>query len=127
MNYLLDIHALIWFIEGNKKLSKSAKEIIEDTDNIKIVSIASIWEIALKISINKLKFERGFENFLFQIEANGFEILQISFEHIITVASLDFIHRDPFDRLIIAQAMNDKLTIITKDGFIAKYKATTIW
>ena len=127
MNYLLDTHTLIWFLNGDDKLSKNAKEAIENPNNLKIVSIASIWEIAIKISLDKFRFEKGFKKFLELIENNGFEIIPITFEHAITVAALEFTHRDPFDRLIIAQAISDKLTIITKDEYIEKYDVKTLW
>jgi PIN domain nuclease of toxin-antitoxin system len=127
MNYLLDTHAIIWFLNGDEKLSVKSKEIIENQDNLKFVSIASIWEIAIKISLNKFKFNKGFKKFLELIDANGFEILPISFDHALTVSTLNFIHRDPFDRLIVSQALSDNLTIITTDGFIVKYDVRTIW
>lgn len=88
---------------GDNLISNNAKAAIENTDNIKIVSIASIWEIAIKISLNRLSLSKGFMHFLNLIEDNGFEILPISIEHILTVAKLDFIHRDPFDRILIVR------------------------
>ena len=127
MNYLLDTHTIIWFLNGDNKLSIKSKEIIENQDNFKFVSIASIWEIAIKISLDKIKFDKGFKKFLDLLEDNGFEIIPISFDHALTVSTLKFIHRDPFDRLIISQAMTDNLTIITKDEYIEKYDIKTIW
>ena len=107
MNYLLDTHAVIWFLNGDDKLSVKSKELIENQDNF--------------------KFDKGFKKFLDLIEDNGFEIIPISFDHALTVSTLDFIHRDPFDRLIISQALSDNLTIITKDKYIEKYDVKTIW
>jgi len=127
MDLLRDTHALIWFLNGAEKLSHKAKTIIEDTNNIKIVSIASIWEIAIKISLDKFKFQKGFKHFLDMIDENGFEILPITFEHSLTVSTLELIHRDPFDKLLIAQSQNDNLTIITRDENIKKYHVQTIW
>lgn len=118
MVLLLDTHSLIWFLNGDEKLSDKAKDLIEDPANSKLVSIASVWEIAIKISLNKFKFSKGFKHFLDMVEDNGFEILPITFEHIIELSSLGFIHRDPFDRLLIAQCIADKLTILTKDDNI---------
>jgi PIN domain nuclease of toxin-antitoxin system len=74
-----------------------------------------------------LKFPKGFENFLKLIDENGFEILPISFEHTLIVSSLEFIHRDPFDRLLVAQCKNDNLTIVTKDALIKQYSIQTLW
>jgi PIN domain nuclease of toxin-antitoxin system len=127
MNYILDTHIVIWFLNGDDKLSAKSKEIIENQENLKFVSIATIWEIAIKISLDKFKFDKGFKKFLDLIEDNGFEIIPISFDHALTVSTLEFIHRDPFDRLIISQALTDNLTIITKDEYIEKYDVRTTW
>ena len=109
MDLLLDTHTLIWFLNGDEKLSDTVKTVIEDPNNLKVVSIASIWEIAIKISLDKFRFTKGFKHFLEMVEENGFEILPITFEHAMLVSTLEFIHRDPFDRLLIAQCKSDKL------------------
>ena len=127
MNYLLDTHTIIWFLNGDEILSEKAKKTIENQDNSKFISIATIWEIAIKISLDKIRFEKGFKNFLDLIKDNGSEIIPISFDHAITISTMKFIHRDPFDRLIVAQAMSDKLTIITKDENIGRYDIKTLW
>ncbi len=127
MNYLLDTHTIIWFLNGDEKLSNKSLNIIDNQDNLKFVSVATIWEIAIKISLDKFKFDKGFKKFLDLINDNGFELIPISFEHALIVSSMEFIHRDPFDRLIIAQAIADNLTIITRDEHIAKYNVNTIW
>jgi PIN domain nuclease of toxin-antitoxin system len=127
MDLLLDTHSLIWFLNGDEKLSDKAKSMIEDPTNSKIVSIASIWEIAIKISLDKFRFPKGFKHFLDMVEDNGFEILPITFEHAIELSTLEFIHRDPFDRLLIAQCMADKLIIVTKDDNIKRYNIKIIW
>jgi PIN domain nuclease of toxin-antitoxin system len=127
MDILLDTHALIWFLNGDEKLSKKVKESIENSNNIKIVSIASIWETAIKMSIDKFRFPKGYNHFLEMVEENGFEILPISFEHAMIVSTLEFIHRDPFDRILIAQCIGDNLLFATKDENIKRYKIQTIW
>jgi PIN domain nuclease of toxin-antitoxin system len=127
MNYIVDTHTLIWFLNGDDKLSKRSREIIEDQDNSKFVSVATIWEIAIKISLDKFKFNKGFKEFLGLIEDNGFEIIHITPDHALQVSTLRFIHRDPFDRLIISQALTDDLTIITRDEYIEKYDVKTDW
>ncbi len=127
MDVLLDTHTLIWFLNGDKKLSEKAKTTIEDQNNTKLVSIASVWEIAIKISLDKLRFTKGFKHLIGLIEENGFEILPISTDHAVNVSALEFIHRDPFDRLLVAQSINDSLAIITRDENIKKYKVSTIW
>lgn len=127
MNFLLDTHSMIWFLKGDAKLSQQAKETIENQHYVKSVSIASIWEIAIKISLGKFKFDKGFKEFLQLINDNGFDIIPILFEHAIIVSNLEFIHRDPFDRLIVSQAIFENLTIITKDEHIQKYPVKTLW
>lgn len=127
MNYILDTHTIIWFLNGDDKLSDKSKEIIENQENVKFVSIASIWEIAIKISLDKFKFDKGFKKFLDMIVNNGFDIIPITFDHAMTVSTLEFIHRDPFDRLIISQALTDNLTVITKDESFQKYNVKTTW
>lgn len=81
MNLLIDTHALIWFLNGDSQLSEKARNAIEETGNNNIVSIASIWEIAIKLSLKRLRFPDGFDQFLSLIEENRFDILPISFEH----------------------------------------------
>lgn len=127
MNLLLDTHALIWFLNGDNKISIKVKTAIENEKNLKIVSIASIWEIAIKISLDKFKFEKGLRYFLELVEKNGFEILPISFEHAMLVSTLEFFHRDPFDRLLVAQSKAENLVIATKDENINKYNVSTLW
>lgn len=127
MNVLVDSHAVLWFLNGDSRLSDIGKETIENSNNIKYVSVDTIWEIAIKISLDKLRIDSGLKNFLDMIVDNGFEILPISFSHVITLSSLEFIHRDPFDRLIISQAITDKMHILTKDEHIIKYKIQTLW
>lgn len=127
MNLLLDTHALIWFLNGDQNLSGKAKNAIEASENSKIVSIASVWEIAIKLSIKKIRFQNGFNNFLELIEENGFEILPITFDHTIVLSNLKFIHRDPFDRLLVSQCMAEKLSIVTKDENIKRYDVPVIW
>lgn len=127
MDLLLDTHSLIWFLNGDEKLSDKVKIAIEDLNNSKIVSIASIWEIAIKISLDKFRFPKGFKYFLEMVEENGLEILPITFEHAMVLSTLEFIHRDPFDRLLIAQCMADNLILATKDDNIKRYNVQTIW
>ena len=127
MDLLLDTHALIWFLNGDKKLSIKVRQEIESPENSKIVSIGSIWEIAIKMSLDKFRFPKGFKYFFSMVEKNGFELLPITFEHTIVLSTLEFIHRDPFDRLLISQCIADKLTIVTKDENIKRYDIQTIW
>lgn len=99
---LLDTHTLIWFIEGSKELSRTARQTIEIENADNYVSIASLWEIAIKVSLGKLELKTPFNQIDRQITQNGFEILPVTFEDTLIVSALPFHHRDPFDRIIIA-------------------------
>jgi PIN domain nuclease of toxin-antitoxin system len=127
MELLLDTHSFIWFFDGSELLSLKAKKLIEDPKNKKFISIASIWEVAIKLSLKKLVFDGTISEVAELIEQNEFQVLPISITHTITYETLELIHRDPFDRILVAQALVDKLTIITKDENIQKYKAITNW
>jgi len=125
--YLLDTHTAIWFFNGDKGLSETAKKIILDTSNIKYVNIASAWEVAIKHSIGKLDITENSADFIRDVETNGFIFAPIKPAHLNVLESLPFIHRDPFDRLLIATAINDDLTFITADENIARYEVPCIW
>ena len=128
MNYLLDTHTFLWFLEGNNTLSSKARIIIENADNTIYVSIASIWEIAIKISISKLKLIVNLEEVKTEIVKNNFEILPLDFEHIIELTNLEQIHKDPFDRIIISQAISEKCTIVSKDSnFVFYNNVNVLW
>ncbi len=127
MELLLDTHALIWFINGDQKLPAKSIGIIENMEKKCFVSIASIWEIAIKISLNKLELNGGFDEIARIMKLHYIEILPVTFEHIQKLLELDFHHRDPFDRIIIAQAMVENLSIVSKDENFPKYKVPLIW
>ena len=125
--YLLDTNALLYFLYDSTKLSKKASDIIY-LDNEKIhVSIASFWEIAIKSSIGKLVIKSSISRIAETCEKEQFEILSIKPLHLDNIRQLPLIHGDPFDRLIISQAMTENLVIITKDGMIPQYDIKTIW
>jgi len=128
MKLLLDTHTFLWFIMGNSKLSTTARSYIEDTNNDKYVSIVSLWEIAIKNSIGKLNLSGSFASVIAsQIQLNGFEILDISFQHLVLVSSLPFHHRDPFDRLIISQSIVEFMPILGTDLLFDLYPITRFW
>lgn len=104
MNLLLDTHAVIWFLNGDNRMSKKAIRLIQNIENKSFVSAASIWEITIKSSIGKLDIKGDLDDIRSQFIQNGFELLPISFEHLGILHKLEFKHRDPFDRLIISQA-----------------------
>lgn len=127
MSLLLDTHTFLWFVGGDKQLPPKLKEYIEKPNNACFISIASFWEIAIKTQIGKLDLGISLkELYKFAIN-NNFEIIPINFEHLLQLSKLPIIHNDPFDRIIIAQATSEKLTIATKDSSFLKYKIKVTW
>lgn len=122
MDYLLDTHSFLWFINGDEQLSARAKEAISDPDAIKYISIVSFWEIAIKINLGKLHLEMTYPELRQQVVLNGFDVLPITFEHTAKLTTLKLHHRDPFDRLIISQAQSENLILISKDEHFSKYE-----
>lgn len=100
--FLLDTHAFLWFLSGDEKLSQQARSSIENTDHIKYISIASIWEIAIKLNLGKLELTISLEGLKTEILKNNFEILPLDFDHLIQLSILENHHKDPFDRIILA-------------------------
>lgn len=127
MNILLDAHSLIWFLEGDNNLSRIAKEAIEDPGNISFVSIASFWEMAIKVSLGKLEIRSSLDQITQLTQGNGIEILPIHLNHALLVANLPFYHRDPFDRLLIAQAKLEKMPLVSRDGYFKDYQISMLW
>jgi len=127
MNLLIDTHALIWFITDNDKLPLKTKQIIENKENNCYVSIATYWEIGIKNSIGRLDLNSDLETIFRIIEETGFETLPITTNQILRNANLKLHHQDPFDRIIIAQSLTEKMTIITKDGHFENYNVPIIW
>ncbi len=118
MNLLLDTHVLIWALENNPVLSNHARDVIIDGENIVFISAITTWEISIKKAMGKL---RSPDNLLDEISLHRFTPLNINFEHSLLAGKLPFIHKDPFDRMLIAQTMIEKLTLVTKDKLIAQY------
>ena len=118
MRYLLDTHTLLWFLQDDPQLPEMVANEITNIENNCYVSIASLWEIAIKINLGK---------FASYLADNDIEVLQIGFDHLIQVATLDLHHRDPFDRIIIAQGLVENLTIITKDEHFPSYTDKILW
>ena len=127
MKYLLDTNAFIWFIDGDDHLSHSALYAIENFENEAYISIVSLWEIAIKRSLGKLDFTPSFQQIYDDINGIGAILLPINQTHLEILETLPFHHRDPFDRLLIAQAKADGLTVITKDGMFDHYDIGICW
>ncbi|MDB5262920.1 MAG: hypothetical protein JWQ14_2201 [Adhaeribacter sp.] len=127
MDLLLDTHTFIWFINGDNSLPEQVREDIRNIDNRCFISIASLWEMAIKLSLDKLQLKADFNKVAEFLAENDIEILPITFEHIQKLQKLKFHHRDPFDRIIIAQGATEKLIILTKDENFNKYQVKTRW
>lgn len=128
MNYLLDTHTFLWFIDSAPPLSNDAKALIENSANIIYLSTASLWEMAIKVSLDKLKMPAPFTSFINQqLYENDIRLLKITPKHAGIVVTLPFHHRDPFDRLIIAQSKAEDIPIIGKDVIFDRYGITRHW
>ena len=127
MNLLLDTHALIWFITDDNKLPRNTRTLIEDPDNNCFVSIATLWEIAIKNSLGRLDLNAELDVIFRIIDETGFELLPITTDHILANAHLPHYHHDPFDRIIIAQSIDENLCVISKDDKFRHYKALVFW
>jgi PIN domain nuclease of toxin-antitoxin system len=127
MNLLLDTHVFLWFVNDHPKLSNYLKDLIEDDDNVSYLSMASLWEMSIKFNLGKLTLEPDYEEFVErEIITSSIKLLKIELEHLKINAALPFHHRDPFDRLIIAQAVVENLPIISVDSAFDKYSVTLI-
>ena len=128
MRLLLDTHSLLWFIGGDANLPESARSLIEDPANQSFVSVASLWEMAIKVSLGRLTLKSSFETLVpHQLQQNGFGLLPITVAHLASVISLPFHHRDPFDRLLIAQATVEQMALVSRDGAFEAYDVNRLW
>ena len=127
MRYLLDTHTFLWSCDDSDKLSHTARKIINSMDEQKYISVASIWEFSIKYSTGKLIFEGGLSRLYEIVLQYNLTILPIRKSYLTYLIDLPFIHRDPFDRLLIATAIADCITILTADENIHKYDAPSIW
>jgi len=127
MEVVLDTHALIWFINGDNQLPDKSVKLICNLDTKCYVSIASIWEIAIKLSLGKLDLAGGLDEVSKIMNRFEIDLLPITFEHLQKLLTLEFHHRDPFDRIIISQGLTEEFTIITKDENFKKYNVKIIW
>lgn len=127
MRILLDTHAFIWFAEDDMQLDHSIKSFIEKPTNNIFLSIASIWEMAIKLQLDKLKVDKSISEIINLVTLNGFDLLPILPVHIIKLTTLKFHHRDPFDRIIIAQGLVENCKIVSKDKAFDEYGVDRLW
>ena len=128
MRLLLDTHIFLWFIFGNPSLCANARALIEDTHNVKLLSVVSAWEIAIKNSIGKLPLTQPFGQFLpEQMQRNTIALLPVEEPHIVQVSRLPYHHRDPFDRMLAAQSLVEQLPLVSVDVVFDSYGVSRIW
>jgi PIN domain nuclease of toxin-antitoxin system len=128
MRVLLDTHAFLWWVNDAPELSRAARRVIADSKNECLLSVASCWEMAIKVSFGKLQLSGKIERFLpEQMTANGIRELAIEVRHATRVSRLPFHHRDPFDRLLAAQALEEELTIVSADRIFKRYGIARVW
>ena len=128
MRLLLDTHAFLWWVEGTSLVGRRAKAAVSDPENEVLVSIASCWELAIKLSLGKLRVTQNLDRFIpEQLRLNNFLLLEIWLPHAVRIADLPFHHRDPFDRLLVAQALEDDLTIVSADRVFHQYGVNVLW
>jgi PIN domain nuclease of toxin-antitoxin system len=125
---LLDTHAFLWWVEGTPAIGRRARAAVSNPDTEVFVSIASCWEIAINLSLGKLRLTEALDRFIpEQLRLNGFSLLDVELRHVVRVAGLPFHHRDPFDRLLATQALEDGLALVSSDRVFRKYGVTVVW
>lgn len=128
MRLLIDTHIFIWYISDSPKLSTTARSLIDDENNEILLSIASLWEMAIKYSLGKLSLAMPFDELIpQQLNINAIALLNIEFNHLAVVSTLPFHHRDPFDRLLIAQSVVEGLLLVSADSAFDAYPIQRFW
>jgi PIN domain nuclease of toxin-antitoxin system len=127
MNLLLDTHTFLWFVNDDPRLSDRFKDLIENENNVSYLSIASLWEMSIKYNLGKLTLAPSYEEFVEkEIITSRINLLNLELEHIKINATLPFHHRDPFDRIIIAQSKAENIPVITVDSVFNEYSIILI-
>ena len=127
MKYLIDTHVVIWLAINSSELPEGINELIKNPENDIYICSVSLWEIAIKMNLGKLDLKRPLNKLLSDIKTYGFNVLQVEDEYLCNLLTLPYIHKDPFDRLIISTALAEDLVIITIDENIQKYDVPWIW
>ena len=128
MRVLIDTHVFLWWVEGDRVLPAKARAILSNQENECLISLTSAWELAIKAGLGKLKLALPVKRYVIEnVAANGFRMLDIRIAHVGRVETLGSHHGDPFDRLLIAQALEENLPIVTADPIFRKYGVKRIW
>lgn len=128
MKLLLDTHAFLWWVADDPQLSQTAKNMISNSDNTVYFSVVSAWEIIIKVGTGKLSLPENPEIYIpSRLISNQFETLPVFMSHVLQINRLANFHKDPFDRLLIAQSLVEDIPIVTIDGLITQYPVKIIW
>ena len=127
MKLLVDTHAFLWFMAGDARLSRPARRALEDDEGEWWVSAASVWELSIKSSLKRIVLPMSATEYVAEKVKSGLRILSIDWTHAAAVESLPFYHRDPFDRLLVAQAQTERLAIVTSDPVFRPYGVRVVW
>lgn len=128
MKILLDTHTFLWFIGGDSNLDSYARELIEDLNNERFLSVATIWEITIKYSLGRLSVPMPPSALIREhVWANSIDLLDVRPKHFDTLLALPFHHKDPFDRLLVAQAIAEEMVIVTADQGLSSYGGNVVW
>jgi len=127
MKLLVDTHAFLWFVAGNRRLSATARRAMEHEENEWWLSAASVWEMAIKVSLGRLTLPMPAHDYVADKVRHGLRVLPVDWPHAAAVERLPFHHRDPFDRLIAAQALTEGLTLVSRDSAFRKYGVQIAW
>ncbi len=125
---LLDTHAFLWWISDDPRLSPAAREVIADGASEVFLSAVSVWEMVIKMGLGRLELPEDLESFLArQLQVNGFRPLAMTLPHALAVRHLPDVHKDPFDRLLVAQAQHEELVLVSRDAVVRRYPVPVIW
>ncbi|MEO0081075.1 MAG: type II toxin-antitoxin system VapC family toxin [candidate division WOR-3 bacterium] len=127
MKLLLDTHTFLWFVTADRRLSRRARRALEAGDAELLLSATSVWEMAIKASLGRLELSTSIEEYIAEKLASGFSVLTIEWHHAAAVERLPFRHRDPFDRLLAAQALTERVPLVSSDPVFREYGVRVIW
>jgi PIN domain nuclease of toxin-antitoxin system len=127
MSLLVDTHAFLWFMAGDRRLRRSARHAIEESNGQWWLSAASVWELGIKSSLGRLTLPAPLDEYIAAKVQQGLRILSVDWTHAAAVERLAFHHRDPFDRVIVVQAQSERIAVVTKDPVFAKYGVRVVW
>lgn len=127
MRLLVDTYAFLWLMGGDRRLSDAARRAVEEADGEWCLSAASVWEMSIKSGLGRLTLPAPVDDYIAERVQEGLRVLSIDWPHAAAVERLPFHHRDPFDRLIVAQAQSDRLAVVTKDPVFSEYDVKVVW